>query len=175
MEKIINIGSTNKVKIIALKDLLQEYSHLKDYVVASIDVPSDVSEQPLSLEETISGAINRAKSAFQSCEYSFGIESGLMIVPYTKSGYMDVCVCAIYDGENVHLGLSSAWEFNDPSIFKSIVNEHLDMNQAAVKAGITTNEKIGQGIGTIGLATKGKLNRIQYTQESIRTALIHIQ
>src|SRR5207247_1757153 len=73
-------------------------------------VPSGVDNQPKSLEETVRGAINRAKGAIKDADYSFGLESGLIEVPYTKTGMMDLCVCAIYDGKNIHLGLSSAFE-----------------------------------------------------------------
>lgn len=74
------------------------------------EVSSSVSNQPKSLDETVRGAMNRALGSFVDCSYSFGIESGLMAVPNTKSGFMDVCVCAIYDGTEYHIGLSSAWE-----------------------------------------------------------------
>lgn len=113
---IISIGSTNEIKISAVRELLTEYMYLKAAVICCVDVASNVSNQPVTLDETIRGAINRAKDAFQNCDLSFGIESGLMNVPHTKSGYMDVCVCAVYDGKEFHLGLSSAWEFPDKRI-----------------------------------------------------------
>src|SRR5688572_7450769 len=104
----INIGSTNKVKVEALEEILKEYPHLETATVSTMDVTSDVADQPKSLQETVQGAMNRAKATFQDCNYSFGIESGLMAVPNTKTGFMDVCVCAIFDGNEYHLGLSSA-------------------------------------------------------------------
>lgn len=54
-----------------------------------------MSDQPKSLKETISGAMNRSRNAFSDCQFSFGLESGLMAVPFTKTGYMDVCVCVL--------------------------------------------------------------------------------
>src|SRR5665213_1581325 len=102
----IKVGSRNPSKVEAVKEILQEYPHLKDALIEGVEISSEVSDQPKTLQETIEGARNRAISAFQTCTYSFGIESGLMAVPYTKSGYMDVCVAAIYDGNETHLGLS---------------------------------------------------------------------
>lgn len=171
----ITIGSKNQVKVGALEELLQEYPHLKDAEIASFDIASGVSEQPRSLEETVQGAMSRAKGAYEKGgDYGFGVESGLMAVPNTKSGFMDVCVCAIYDGVEYHLGLSSAWEA-PKMVMEHMLNDGLDMNQAAIKAGLTDNPKVGAAEGLVGIVTKGRLDRKAYTKEAIRTALIHLE
>ncbi len=170
----LNIGSTNKIKIEALQEIIKNYPHLKDAEVFSINVVSEVSDQPKSLEETVRGAMNRAKNAFINCDYSFGVESGLMQVPNTKTGYMDVCVCSIYDGKEYFLGLSSAWEA-PKKVVDLMLQEGLDMNDAAYKAGLTQNSKVGAAEGLVGVLTKGRLNRKEYTKEAIRTALIHLE
>ena len=97
-----------------------------------------------------------------------------MAVPNTKTGFMDVCVCAIYDGSEFHLGLSSAWEA-PAQVVHHMVHDGLDMNQAAFKAGLSTNPQLGAAEGLVGVVTKGRLTRKDYTKESIRTALIHIE
>ncbi len=56
----IKIASQNPVKVEALKEILLDYNHLQDAKVESVDVSSGVSDQPKSLEETISGAKNRS-------------------------------------------------------------------------------------------------------------------
>ncbi|MDD5710810.1 MAG: DUF84 family protein [Candidatus Colwellbacteria bacterium] len=170
----INIGSRNKIKIEALEEILKEYPHLKDAEVVALEAASGVSDQPKSLGESVRGAINRAKSIFKDCKYSVGIESGLMAVPNSKSGFMDVCVCAIYDGEEFHLGLSSAWEAPN-KVMKHMLEDGMDMNQAAYKAGLTDNPTVGSAEGLVGIMTKGRLTRKDYTKEAMRTALIHIE
>jgi inosine/xanthosine triphosphatase len=172
--KII-IGSKNKAKVEAVKEIVSEYPHLSNAIVEGVSSSSKVSDQPKSLEETIVGATNRAKGAFSNCDYSIGIESGLMHVPGSKSGYMDVCVCVIYDGAECHIGLSSAWEFPDPSITSLMIDDGLDMSQAINKAGMTSNPNIGSEEGAIGILTKGRLTRKAYTKEALRTALIHLE
>jgi inosine/xanthosine triphosphatase len=170
----IVIGSKNNVKVGALQEIIEDYPHLKDAEILSVETESGVSDQPKSLDETIMGAMNRAKKIFQNCDYSFGIESGLMAVPKTKTGFMDVCVCAIYDGQEFHLGLSSAWEAPQ-KVTKYMIEDGLDMNEAALKAGLTENSNIGAAEGLVGLMTKGRLTRKEYTKEAIRTALIHLE
>ncbi len=170
----INVGSKNQAKISAAAEILMEYPHLSDAEVSGLETLSGVSDQPKSLEETVRGAKNRAKNCFNGCDYSIGLESGLMRVPGAKSGYMDVCVCAIYDGNEFHLGLSSAWEFPKLSIMESMLNDGLDMSQAINKAGLTKNKNIGSANGAIGIMTKGRMDRKEYTKQALRTALIHL-
>lgn len=168
------VGSTNAVKVDAVREIIHEYDHLRGADVIGISVESGVSDQPKTLEETIEGAISRAQRAFDNCAYSFGIESGLMVVPHTKTGHMDVCVCAIFDGSEYHLGLSSAWEA--PSrVMHYIIEEGLDMNQAAHRAGLTDSMNVGAGEGLVGILTRGRLTRKAYTKEAVRTALIHLE
>lgn len=171
----IKVGTKNKAKIDSVIEIMEEYPHLKDSEIEGVSTESGVSDQPKSLEETINGAINRAKNIFVDCDYSIGLESGWMSVHKTKSGYMDVCVCAIYDGRECHLGLSSAWEFPNPEITNLIMKDGLDTTQAINKVGMTTNKNIGSEEGAIGLLTKGRMNRKEYTKQALRTALIHLE
>lgn len=172
----INVGSKNEVKVGAVRELAAEYPFLASAEVLGFEAPSGVSDQPKTLEETITGAMNRARGAWDagSCDAAFGIESGLMAVPYTRTGHMDVCACAIYDGSEFHLGLSSAWEIPTDAA-KLMLEDGLDMNDAFHKAGYTDDPKIGSAGGAIGILTKGRLDRKAYTKEAIRTALIHLE
>ena len=170
----IHIGSKNHIKVAAVSELLQDYPHLKNAEIHSFETSSGVAEQPKSLEETVQGAMNRAKEVLRDGTYGIGIESGLIKVPGTKSGFMDVCVCAIYDGTEYHLGLSSAWEA-PKKVMEYMLKDGLDMNDAAHKAGLTDNPKVGSAEGLVGIMTRGRLDRKAYTKESIRTALIHLE
>lgn len=170
---ILKVATKNPAKVLAVEEIIKDYPHLAMASVISEEVASGVSDQPLSLEETIKGAMNRASVVYKDCDFSFGIESGLMAVPHTKTGYMDVCACVIFDGAEYHLGLSSAWEA-PKKVAEYMFNEGLDMNQAALKAGLTKNSKVGSAEGLVGIMTKGRLVRKEYTKEAIRTALIHI-
>ncbi|OGZ07159.1 MAG: hypothetical protein A2942_00155 [Candidatus Lloydbacteria bacterium RIFCSPLOWO2_01_FULL_50_20] len=171
----ICVGSENKAKVHAVSEILSEYPHLAHAEVTGKHADSGVSDQPKSLEETVQGAMNRARDAFPGNGYGVGLESGLMRVPNTKSGYMDVCAAAIYDGKEFHLGLSSAWEFPDREIIRSMVDEGLDMSQAINKIGLTKNPAIGSEEGAIGIMTKGRIDRKEYTKQALRMALIHLE
>ncbi len=170
----INIGSKNKAKIDALKEILKEYPDLSDAEVIFKDVDTGVSDQPKSLEETIDGAMKRATNCFKDCDFSVGLESGLMKVPETKTGYMDTTACAIYDGKNFHLGLSSCFEY-PPKVVKYILENNKNVSEAFLDLGLTENSKLGADNGAIGILTKERLDRKEYTKQAIRTALIHLE
>jgi inosine/xanthosine triphosphatase len=170
----IIIGSTNAVKLGAVSDLAGEYPCLAGAEFEGTDVPSGVGAQPKSLEETVRGAINRAKNAFQDCDLSVGIESGLMPVPHSKTGYMDVCACVFYDGRQAHLGLSSAFEC-PADVTALMLSGACDMQEAFHRCGYTDNPALGRAEGAIGILTRGRVDRKAYTQQAVRNALIHLE
>jgi inosine/xanthosine triphosphatase len=170
----INVGSQNDVKVSAVREAIRDYDIFSEANISGLEVNSEISEQPTSIDETIRGAMNRARNAFQNCDFSFGLEDGLMQVPNTKTNYMNVCACAIYDGQNYHIGLSSAFEY--PSdVTKLVFNEGLDINQAFHRVGLTKNPKVGSAQGAIGILTHGRLLRKEYTKQAIIMALIHVE
>lgn len=174
---IIAVGTANAVKVQALQETIKDYPLLAEAEVRSFSVPSEISEQPLSLEEIIAGAKNRAKNAFlecHGCDYSFGIESGLFEAKGVETGFLEACICCIYDGVRYHTGLSCGFEI--PShILNLVLEKGRDLSQACFESGVTTNPKLGSAEGLIGILTKGRIVRQAYTKQSIITALIQLE
>lgn len=168
------IGSKNKVKVEAVKEVAADYEIFKSANFDASSVQSGVADQPKSLDEVVRGAQNRAKNAFEGGDLGFGLESGLMEVPGSKSGVMDLCACVIYDGKQFHLGLSSCFEC-PIEMNRLMLEEGLDMSEACNKIGLTDNPEIGSGEGAIGILTKGRMTRKDYTKQAIVTALIHLE
>lgn len=170
----VKVGTANPRKVEAVQDGFKEYPEYATAEIEGVNVSSGVSSQPKSLEETIQGAMNRAKGAFQNCDLGVGLESGIFPVPNTKSGYMDICMCAIYDGKNFHLGGSSVFEY--PKILIDLVlSKGIEIDEAAREAGFTDSDKIGKEKGMIGHLTKGYIDRRAYSKQAVITALIHLQ
>lgn len=174
---IIAIGTTNPIKIQAVEEVLRNYLQFQQANIQSFSAPSEISEQPLSLEETILGAKNRARNAFNacsSCSYSFGIESGLFEANGTATGYLEACICCIYDGTNFYTGLSCGFEI-PPHILSLVLDKKRDLSQACYESGITSNAKLGASEGLIGLLSGGRITRKEYTKQCITTALIQLE
>lgn len=170
----VNVGSINKTKIQAVEEILKEYENFVDAEVVGVDVVTDVFGHPIGIDKVVSGAIDRAKRGFRDCDLSFGIEGGLIAVPETQSGYMEVAACAIYDGARTALGLSPAYEW--PKIISDlIVKGGLDGSQALREAGFTKEEKIGNGEGGIWIFTKGKMDRKEFNKLAVRMAFIQLE
>lgn len=170
----INIGSQNKTKIEAVTEALHESSFFQNAEIFPLEVETEKFGHPITIKKVVEGAIDRAKQAFTDCEYSFGIEGGLIEVPETKSGYMEVSVCAIYDGAHAHLGFSPAFEW-PKTVTELIVKKGLDGSQALREAGFTNHEKIGTAEGGVWIFTHGKMNRKEYNKLAVTMALIHIE
>ncbi|HDX9590961.1 TPA: DUF84 family protein [Bacillus pseudomycoides] len=70
----VAVGSKNKVKVNAVQQVLIEAE------IMSLSVPSHVSAQPFSDEETLQGASNRAKLALAEgkADIGIGLEGGVM-------------------------------------------------------------------------------------------------
>ena len=139
-------------------------------------IESRVGVQPKSMDETVLGAILRAKDAFHfsTCDYSIGIESGLMAVPYTQSGYMDFSACVIYDGKRNHIGFSRALEF-PTEVIRRIFEEGIEVDEAVKRCALTNKQRLGYEEGLIGLLTKGKITRKKYTEDAIMMALVQFE
>ena len=170
----INIGSKAPPKVEALKELVEQYDLLKGAEIKSVEVESGVSEQPEGFEEMIQGAKNRAKKSFIDCDLSFGLESGIVPMPHTKSDYMDFCCCAIFDGKQFHIGMSMGFEY-PKKIIELIKDKKIDASTAAKMIGMTNHEYVGHAEGLIGILTKGKVTRKAYSKQSIIAAMIHLE
>lgn len=173
----IAVGTKNAVKIQAVEEILQDYPQLAKAVVKSFEVSSEIAEQPLSLEEIIRGAKNRAENAYEACNaciYSFGIESGLFEAVGTKTGFLEACICCIYDGVNHFIGLSCGFEI-PPHILEFVLDKDLCLGDACFESGITANKKLGSSEGLIGILSQGRIDRKGYTKQCITTALLQVE
>ncbi len=169
----IVIGTANAVKIEALREAALGTEFFKDARILGIDTGSSVSDQPKTLGETVRGAKNRAKKAFLDCEISAGIEDGLMKVPGSLTGVMNIGVCALYDGTRFYLGTSAAFEYPPKAI--ELVEKGFDINQAFHMLGFTDNPKVGSSEGAIGILTRGRWNRKETAKQAVIAAMLQLE
>lgn len=77
----IVVGSQNNVKIAAAKQAFTTLYPGQAITVASVNTDSGVRDQPLSTEETMQGAINRARASQNSdADFAVGIEGGIQFI-----------------------------------------------------------------------------------------------
>ncbi len=93
MFRFVALGSQSTPKISYIEQVLTKFG--VEYKLKPFDVSSGISEQPMSQDETIQGARNRAKNALQKCkdaDFGIGLEAGL---ESKGDDLLLVCVCAI--------------------------------------------------------------------------------
>jgi len=141
----------------------------------SIDQVSRVSCNPLTLEDTVTGAKNRAYEAYQvcmeqhgRCSYGVGIEAGLFPVPGVETGYLDTSICAIYDGSRYAIGGSPLFEYPD-----AVMKRILGGEEAGLIADFFGETAKGRQ-GVIGPLTEGRICRDEFDQYAVMMALTRI-
>ena len=88
----------------------------------------------------------------------------------------DITACAIYDGKDHWLGLSCSFQL--PTCVSSLIQDKeadLDLGQAMRLSGLTQKFEVGKEEGSIGILTKGRVSRRDYTEQAIRMAFIPFQ
>ncbi|AIE61066.1 DUF84 family protein [Bacillus methanolicus] len=148
--KII-IGTKNPAKVAAVKNAFSGYE--AEFITA--DVPSGVSEQPFSDEETIKGAVNRAIQALEAGkgDIGIGLEGGVQETSY------GLCLCnwgALMTPNSMPIIAGGA-----RILLPEVIAERLRsgeelgpvMDAFAQKANVRKNE------GAVGIFTNGRINR----------------
>ncbi len=163
--KVVAVGSKNPSKIKAVEDALSKT--MGTALVKAVDVDSEVSNQPIGLNETAKGAINRAKKAFESGQflYGIGIEAGLVSL-FNK--YLDIHVCAVYDGMNYTLGTSQGFQI-PCEVVEGIKNGSECGHVAEKLYGI---KNIGMKEGIIGYLTNNNIKRVDLCIDAVVSAII---
>ncbi|HIJ11758.1 TPA: inosine/xanthosine triphosphatase [Candidatus Woesearchaeota archaeon] len=169
----ITVGSLNQIKVNAVVELCSEYEILIGANVSGVSVDSGVSEQPQGFDETIQGACNRAKSAFNGC-LGVGIEGGLVSVTYgERERFSKVSVAALYDGTHFYVGMSSLFEL--PHSVKVQIEKGETLSKAMHSVQLVGDADLGSREGAIGFLTKGRVPRKEQAKQALRMAMIHIE
>ena len=87
----INVGTHNPVKVRATRNVLEKIYTTVD--IEGIEVDSGVRDQPIGLEETIQGAMKRARNAFLVWIYRWVLNPvyWLYLTVSPVSGFTVVC------------------------------------------------------------------------------------
>lgn len=168
----IIVGSGSDVKVNAVRATFSHYDFFRGARVIGKEVGSGVSAQPMNLEETVRGARNRARNAFANCDYSVGIESGIMPVLGTLTGHFNICAAAIWDGRRWGLGLSSGFE-HPQKVVELVTQEGLEIRDAYNRFDLLDPSKLSEG--GIGMLTRGRFSREAYIGQALEMALISFE
>lgn len=147
------------------------FSHYyDDFEIVSVKCDSGVSDQPMTDEDTIQGAINRAKQALEHGDLGVGIEAGLKTVPEAITGYFNTTWCAIIDKEGF-LSIGSSPDFEYPKAIVEQVLKGVEVSKPAAELFKIDETELKES-GVIGELTKGVIPRSDYTYYAVLMALL---
>ncbi|MFZ2587344.1 MAG: inosine/xanthosine triphosphatase [Alphaproteobacteria bacterium] len=159
--KTIIVGSKNAAKIAAVQQGVGAY--WLEATVRGEDVPSGVSAQPLGHEETLTGALNRARAAKAlGADLGVGLEGGVVEIHGTP---IMMSYVAITDGvrEVVVPGPGTPL----PASWGKALSQGAELRPLVLAAGLPYDYKSGVN----GLLTNGKVNRDDMFAIVMKTAL----
>lgn len=168
----VHVGSENVAKLAAAREALALWGELGASEVVGVPVESGVSGHPTSIAETVQGAVNRARAAFPGAQLSLGLEGGLVAVPGTKTGFLEVTVAAVHDGKETFVGMSAGFEF--PATVAALIREGVEASDAVRRVGLSQHAKLGNTEGgVIGLLSKGRFSRREQARQAVVSALMN--
>lgn len=158
----IGVGSGNPVKRRAVESALGET--LGDTHVEAIPVDSGVSEQPFGIDETITGAENRARNVHAAGDYDLaaGIEGGVAELE-AADGLFLVMWAAASDGTTVGRGSGPSLRLPEPIATRVRAGEEL----GPVMDDVLEEDDVARKQGAAGALTGGRVDR----QEALRAAV----
>lgn len=171
---IINVASKNPAKIQAVRETLSCYSLFAPLELNSTDSNSEIPKQPFGFEDIGNGSKNRAKNCFCGCDYSIGLESGLVNLPFSKSRFYDVCIASIYNGNFHYFGFSAGFEV-PKYLVDSITDSEIDLGEACQKHGLCADRHIGSRKGLVGILTNLRVDRKLQIQQALQMALTKLE
>ncbi|PKO06074.1 MAG: inositol monophosphatase [Chloroflexi bacterium HGW-Chloroflexi-3] len=169
MKKRIVIASTNPVKLNAAKNAFHKLLPDATFEWKTKEVPSGVSNQPMSDAETRLGACNRVKAIRDICpdaDYWVGIEGG---VDFDDKGEMTAFAWVVID-DGKQLGKARSGSFYLPPGITDLVRKGRELGEADDIMFVKQNSK--QKNGAIGLLTNNLIDRSGLYEHAVILAFV---
>ncbi len=167
--KKVYIGSENPVKIECTKrGFLQVYGAESGFEFIGKSVPSGVSDQPMSHEETFRGAENRAKylrKQYPDGTYFVGIEGGIQ----QNEDEMEAFAWVVILSDDLE-GKARTATFQLPPKIVELIRQGVELGHADDIVFNRNNSK--QGNGAVGILTGDVIDRVEYYRHAVILALI---
>jgi inosine/xanthosine triphosphatase len=150
----IAVGSKNPVKLAAVRAVMTRVT--ADTIVEAVEVPSGVPDQPFGDEETIRGALARARGAREKldADFGFGLEGGVVETP---DGTMRTCAWAAVVSRSGRHGVGGSLAMPLPESVARMVREGRELGDAM--DALTGKTKTKHGAGAVGILTAGLVDR----------------
>lgn len=163
----ITVGSENPVKIEAVRSAFKLVWPDGQWEITGIKASSGVSDQPMSDEESIRGAKNRAKEALRvpGTDFGVGLEGGIQKI---GEDYFD-CGWVVVADRQGNEGIGSTARIITPPKMMAMVEKGTELGTVDDIIFNKTNSK--QADGHFGIMTNNVVTRAQAYRDGIVMAL----
>ncbi|MEQ8675201.1 MAG: inosine/xanthosine triphosphatase [Aggregatilineales bacterium] len=164
----IIVASKNPVKVESALQGFQRMFPETTFSARGLSVPSGVSDQPMTSDETLRGARNRAEGAREAlpdADYWVGIEGG---VEETAHGMEVFAWVVVMDATRT--GESKTGTFFLPDEVVTLIRQGVELGEADDRVFGRENSK--QGNGAVGILTGDIIHRTGYYVHAVVLALI---
>ncbi len=167
MLKVI-VASQNPIKVDCTKKAFLKTFQNQTLEIVGESLPSGVSDQPMSDEETFEGAQNRAENArdrFPNADYWVGIEGGLASRNNELHAFAWVYILA-----KSKTGYSRTATFVLPEAISKLIGQGIELGEADDIVFQRSNSK--QKSGAVGILTHELIDRASYYEPAVILALV---
>lgn len=168
MKQTVIIASKNPVKINSVRLGFEKMFPKSNFEFEGASIPSEVSDQPMTNEETLTGAINRTKNArvkFPAAHFWVGIEGGIERMGTEMSTFAWVVIAS-----KTKKGKAKTAAFFLPPKVVKLINEGMELGEADDVVFGQSNSK--QTVGASGILTKNLIDRTSLYVPAVIFALI---
>lgn len=172
--KSVIVASKNPVKLEAARRGFLRLFAGDAFSFEEVSVPSGVKDQPFSNQETLQGALNRARAAREQCpqaDYWVGIEGGVAPAMEGEGSGEELWAFAwVAVLDRARVGKGRTGTFLLPPRISRLVRQGKELGEADDIVFGRTNSK--QENGAVGLLTDNVIDRTDYYVQAVILALI---
>src|SRR5687768_4426762 len=164
--RLVAVGSTNPVKLAASRAVISPVAPHASF--ESIEVPSTVRDQPWGDDETIRGALARARAARDSlrADLGVGLEGGVVDLP---DGSLRTCAWAAIVDDQGRESIGGSLAMPLPPPVERLVRDGHELGHAMDI--LLQQRDVKRGAGAVGVLTRGLLDRQRAYEPMIVYAL----
>ena len=165
---LVAIGSTNVAKIQGTSRVFARL--IPDAEIMPVDTSSVTRAQPISLDQILRGAIDRARFALSAAkaDLGVGVEAGIF-APAPDAGHLNLQLAAIVDKEG-RLSVGSSAGFPLPPLtVEKMLEEGKELGRYSREL---TGELVREEDGIVYHLTKGSISRVEMTEQCVAMALV---
>lgn len=167
----IVVASANPVKRDAVESAFASTFPAETLTIESVEGRSRVSEQPMSDEETLHGAVNRTRHAMElapDADFWVGIEGGVEAIGDVFMTFAWVVIRR----KGGRAGQARTVTLPLPPEIRQLIEDGVELGEANDRVFSTVNSK--QEGGAFGLLTDGRYTRESVYVEALSIALVAI-